>query len=223
MTRHLLILLTFLFQLSVCAQADTITKIAYNNEYVFQEGIYPRYTDLIKSHPIPKSRLLANDDFQDSDFFRNLTSKKLIRYYDDFGNLQEIKTSEIWGYVSRNTVYINVDDEFFRVTYFGNISHFLATYTYYTTPTYNYYNSYNYRSMSPTSQSKEVKQMLFDFSTGKLIDFSVRNMESLLVRDTELYMEFQKLRNKKKKEQLFIFLRKYNERNPLYLMPERNY
>jgi len=39
----------------------------------------------------------------------------------------------------------------------------------------------------------------------------------LLMKDPELHDEFEALGNKKKKQMKFLFIRKFNERNPLYI------
>jgi hypothetical protein len=61
-----------------------------------------------------------------------------------------------------------------------------------------------------------MRQFLLDFSTGKIFDYSIGGMEVLLMSDPELHDEFTQLKKKKKKQSLFLYLRKYNERNPLY-------
>jgi hypothetical protein len=45
----------------------------------------------------------------------------------------------------------------------------------------------------------------------------MENTEVVLLRDHELYDEYMRLPKQKKKEQMFLYLRKFNERNPLYI------
>jgi hypothetical protein len=56
-----------------------------------------------------------------------------------------------------------------------------------------------------------------DFKTGKVYDYDVQALEVLLMQDPELHNEFSQLRKKKKRQQKFVYLRRFNERNPLYL------
>jgi hypothetical protein len=42
-------------------------------------------------------------------------------------------------------------------------------------------------------------------------------MEVLLMKDPELHDEYVQLSNKKKKQLKFLYLRKFNEENPLYI------
>jgi hypothetical protein len=43
-------------------------------------------------------------------------------------------------------------------------------------------------------------------------------VELLLARDKGLYDEFKKLSNKKQKEQIFRYIRRYNEAHPVYFL-----
>jgi hypothetical protein len=63
----------------------------------------------------------------------------------------------------------------------------------------------------------ELKQYLIEFESGKLLEFDVSNTELLLMKDDKLYEEYVQLSRKKKKELMFVYIRKFNENNPLYL------
>jgi len=63
----------------------------------------------------------------------------------------------------------------------------------------------------------ELKQYLIDFESGKILEYDIDNAELLLMKDSELYEEYMQLSHKKKKELMFVYIRKYNEKNPLYI------
>jgi hypothetical protein len=63
----------------------------------------------------------------------------------------------------------------------------------------------------------ELKQYLIDFESGKVLEFDVSNTELLLMKDDKLYEEYVQLSRKKKKELMFVYIRKFNENNPLYI------
>jgi hypothetical protein len=70
----------------------------------------------------------------------------------------------------------------------------------------------------PTTVSRnELIQYTIEFETGKVIEYDLKNVELLLMKDPELYDEFMQLSRKKKKQMMFLYLRKYNEKHPLYL------
>jgi hypothetical protein len=63
----------------------------------------------------------------------------------------------------------------------------------------------------------ELKQYLIDFESGKVLEFDVDNTELLLMKDDKLYEEYVQLSRKKKKDLMFVYIRKFNENNPLYI------
>ena len=48
------------------------------------------------------------------------------------------------------------------------------------------------------------------------MEYDVASVEVLLMKDPELHDEYVTLRNRKKKQLKFLYIRKFNERNPLY-------
>ncbi len=129
--------------------------------------------------------------------------------------MQTINVSDIWGFANKGVLYINHNDEFNRVPVVGKISHFIANASY-TNNNYPYrYGSYNNNYYNPTTVT-ELRQYLLDFETGKIYDFNYITVEILLMNDTEIYDEYNDLRKRKKKKLKFLYLRKFNEKNPLF-------
>ena len=58
---------------------------------------------------------------------------------------------------------------------------------------------------------------MIDFETGKEYSYDLENLESLLMKDPELYEEFVSMRNKNQKKMMFVYLRKYNEKHPVFI------
>lgn len=195
----------------------------YTPDFRFREGIYANF-DMVKANqPIPKSRLVTDVDFFDRDFFELVTEEKRLVFYDDNGVQQELKTTNIWGYGRNGVLYINLGGSFHRVSFIGSICHFVATITTYNYGYYDpyytgnyYYGSRYYRNPGGSYPSTEIRQYLMDFQTGKLMEFDVSSVEILLMKDPELYEEYMSLRRKKKKQFKFVYIRKFNEKHPLY-------
>ncbi len=57
--------------------------------------------------------------------------------------------------------------------------------------------------------------------TDMLMEFDVENTELLLMKDSQLYEEYVQLSRKKKKQLMFVYIRKFNEKNPLYIPVEQ--
>jgi len=105
----------------------------------------------------------------------------------------------------------------------GRICHFVATVTTYDSRHYDpyYYNPYDYYyrygRYPQNNASSEMRQYLYDFDGGKVYDYDADALEILLMKDPELHDEFAQLSKKKRRQLKFLYLRKFNERNPLYI------
>ena len=56
-----------------------------------------------------------------------------------------------------------------------------------------------------------------DFKSGKVLEYDVDNLKLLIRTDTALFNEFEKLKSRKQNEMKFLYLRKFNEKYPIYL------
>jgi len=200
--------------------------VKYTTDFQFRDGIFANFQMVKNNRPIPPARIVTDADLFDREFYDKVTSTKEITIYDENGVRKVIKTDKVWGYGRNGVLYINVGGSFHRISFVGSISHFVASITtynprYYDPYYYNpyYYNSYQYnRYMNPRSNyaSTELKQYVLDFETGKVMEYNTEAVEVLLMKDPELYDEYVALRSRKKKQMKFVFIRRYNEKHPLY-------
>lgn len=211
----------------VWAQVDTPEgMVRYNTEYEFVDGIYLNFEMVKKANPLPAARVVTDVDLFDREFYEKITSADKITIYDNNGVKKEFKTSKIWGYGRNGALYINVGENFHRISMVGSISHFVASVTTYNQ---NYYDPYNYnpyygnsyghgRYNSPNSaySSTDLRQYLLDFQTGEVMEYENESVEVMLMKDPELADEYLALRSRKKNQMRFVFIRRYNEKHPLY-------
>jgi hypothetical protein len=218
---------------------DKEGMVKYTPEFKFTDGIYLNFDQVKQNKPIPKAKLLTSVDYNDREFFKKIFEIDKIYFYDNMGVRQEIPKSSIWGYSRNGVLYVQVQENFNRVTFVGSICHFVADITSYDSRYYDspygydpyyspYYGSYYspYNSYySPYRQSNltrnELKQYLIDFESGKILEFDVENTSLLLMKDNQLYDEYVQLSRRKKKELMFVYIRKFDEKNPLYIPVEK--
>ena len=214
--------------------------VKYTPEFRFKDGIYLNFDQVKLNSPIPKAKLLTSIDYNDREFFKKILEIDKIYFYDNMGVRQEIAKNTIWGYSRNGVLYVQIQANFNRITFVGSICHFVADITTYDSRYYNspygyydpYYSPYGYSNYynpydpyySPYRQSNmgrnELKQYLIDFESGKVLEFDVENTELLLMKDNQLYEEYVQLSRKKKKELMFVYVRKFDEKNPLYIPVE---
>ena len=204
------------------AQSDSINRIKYTPDFEFREGVFLNHEQVRNNRPIPKSRILTTVDYDDRDFYIKVLENKSLLFYDQLGMKQEVKSGKVWGFSRNGILFVSIDDKYHRITIIGSICHFVATITTYDTRYYDpyYYNPYDYyynRGGYPNNtQSSEMRQYIMDFESGKVYEYDVQSLEVLLMQDPELYDDFAQLSKKKKRQQKFVYLRRFNERNPLY-------
>lgn len=184
--------------------------VAYSHEYDFKEGVYLTIDQFKQNSPIPKSAFVTGIPKSELDFFSQLLETKTITYKDSTGKEIKLETNSLWGYSQNRSVYLNFNKEFNRINVIGTVFHFTATIR--TVSTYHDPMNYNYG----LSQD-ELRQFMFNTQTNMVSDFNVKNMEILLKDDAELFAKFEALKKREKGDAIFIYLRKYNEKHPLYL------
>jgi len=251
----LILLIGYEGSLLVLTAQESGGMVKYTPDFRFTDGIYLNFDQVKNNSPIPKAKILTSTDYNDKDFFKNLMAGEKIYFYDSMGMRQEVSKSDIWGYSRNGILYIQVQGNFNRITFVGNICHFVADVTsydnryynspygyydpYYYSPYYSpyytpYYSPYSYGGYyspygsyySPYRQNtgrNELRQYLIDFEEGKILEYDVENTELLLMKDPQLYEEYVRLPNKKKKDLMFVYIRKFNEKNPLYLPVNQNF
>ena len=101
---------------------------------------------------------------------------------------------------------------------YGDYIVYRDPYTYIDPYNRRYYDRRNrYMTQSMGDPSSELDQYLVDFETGVIWEYDLSSVKSLIKNDTELYDEFKKLRRRIKKRMMFSYIRRYNERNPLFI------
>jgi hypothetical protein len=211
--------------------------VKYTPDFRFKDGIYVNFDQVKSNSPIPKAKLLTSADYNDKEFFKKILESDKIYYYDAMGIRQEIAKNTIWGYARNGVIYVQIQENFNRITFIGSICHFVADittidtrysspygyggyYDPYYSPFSNYYSPYgSYYSPYGRNNStrNEIKQYLIDFESGKTLEFNLESTELLLMKDPKLYEEFMQLPRKKKRDLMFVYIRKFNDNNPLYI------
>lgn len=190
------------------AQSDSVL---YTQGFAFNTGIYLDYAQFRSNSPIPKSALVFEGDTARLDFLRLLLTKDQFQWRDTAGIVHTTRTVSTWGYCENKSIFIRWNYSFNRIAVIGSVCHFTAYVTDY---------MYTGPGTAPSRQYgtpvESLQQYVLDTKTGSIYDFNPRTMEYILQRDAVLFAEYSVLKKKQKKEQAFLYLRKYNEKYPLY-------
>lgn len=208
--QRLLLVIFFLVSIITIGQVDSVP---YSKDYEFVEGIYLTMDQFRQNKPITRDKIMTTGPKNQLDFFTQVVEQKYIIVKDSSGKEQKLTSASIWGYCQNRTIYLNFNDRFNRLNVIGSFFHFTSVVRT-SAPGFQDPMNINY---GMTTSYDELRQFVFDTKTDKIFDFNVRNMEALLMRDTELYNQFMALKKREKSDAIFIYLRKYNEKYPLYL------
>lgn len=211
--RYVLFLLFFCFSQFLVRAQDSV---AYTKDFRLYEGLYLSYQDFRYNWPIPKEKISTKINKDQLDFYSKLVEEQeMIDYTERDGAEAKVKTEKVWGYCQNNMIYINQDNNFFRIPVFGAVSNFIGT-----VEVVGYSPGYdpfmNAPINSTAAKTREIRQYLFDFYSGEIVQFSIEKLEEFLKRDEVIYKEFSALNKKKKKEFATKYIRMYNEKHAVY-------
>lgn len=208
MKRFLAVIFSF-FSLITLAQSDSI---AYSRDYEFTEGFFLAVDQFKNNHPVLKSSIISGIPKDQLDFMKQVVEQKNMVFADSKGVEQKIETLTIWGYCQNRSVYINFNKQFNKLIVIGTLCHFTAM----VATSVGFRDPMGYGA-GLNNTVDELRQYVFDAQTNKVFDFNVKNMEMLLKNDTMLYEQFMALKKREKPDVIFVYLRKFNEKHPLYL------
>jgi len=215
------------FSLSLAQNEPSRSSIS-NNDIVVKEGLYIDYLHFKANSPIRKESIKMPIFKDQVDFWEKLVIQQEIIYIDAIGTERKVSPLNIWGYSRNGFVFINVSGSFSRITVLGSISHFVANMKVANSANYDpmlyspYYGGAYQFGMLPTPQtSNELRQLMLEFESGRLLEYNITNLEDLLKMDSVLYNEFTNLSKRKKKQLKFVYLRKFNEKYPIVFEPNK--
>jgi len=220
-----------LFSVTNISGQEFSGKTKYAPGFKFKDGIYPGMDNVKANNPIPKSSLLIADDFNDPDFFKKILASNAISYFDGEGNKHVIEKNNIWGFASGGTLRVLFKGYFNSLEMMGTISCFFVE-----DQKYEIFNTLRSGKISDQtlftpedvpakhinrgsniSSFRELDLYLLDFRTGDIHNCNIRNLKTLLESEPGLYNEYKGLPQNLKKALMFYYIRKFNEKNPLYL------
>ncbi len=208
MKKAIIIFTLILFGSDLFAQKDSVL---YVQGFNFNQGIYLTFAQFRSNSPVPKSAILLEEDSTRLDYVKLALSKETVQWKDTSGKIQTTKTSSIWGYSENKGVFIRWNNQFNRVVVIGSLCHFTSNVT-----NYMYTGPGTYPNQQYGTPVESLQQYVIDIDSAAVYEFNITTMEYLLRRDAVLHQEFVALKKKKKRDQQFIFLRRYNERHSLY-------
>ncbi len=199
------------------AQVDS-GLVRYHPGFDLAEGIYLDFRSFRDNAPDLPLAVLR--DAKGGPYTALLGSGAQPYVQDSAGTLMAVDMDKVWGACSNNTVYIRAGDGLYRIGMIGALCHVLYERSY---RDYSTMGMYGYGSMMGGPVTRTVQeQRVLDMATGELLPLTADGIDASIGRDLVLYEEWSAIPPKKRKgELLFQFMRRYNDRHPLYMPPTR--
>lgn len=221
-------------------------KIEYTPNFEFKEGLYIGFEDFKNNNPIPITHVVSDFDIRDEDYLQNVLSADSVIYFDNMYEERRLAVVDLWGYCMQNRVFVGFGEkgsfnnpeffDFYPLLSIGRVSFFTAYEQYYRMmnagpnigfgigagmgmgmrdPMWN-----NDMTVTETGQV----QLMLDVDTGKILLVArgelgfadPKLVVHILQRDPVLLTEYNALSPKEQKQKSMFYLRKFNERNPIY-------
>ncbi|MBN2664779.1 MAG: hypothetical protein JXR68_14105 [Bacteroidales bacterium] len=210
-----LIKIFLIFSLSsiILIAQDSTVLVVYDKDYDFNDGLFITFDQVLSNSPVLKSNIVTKIPKDSYDFYDLLVQNEDYYIIDDEGNMKRVKSENTWGYADNGRLFVFWEKKGTIIPVLGSISHFLGLHTITDYPSSN--NALGYYS-EPTVRT-EIVQYIIDFSSGLILEFNIKNIDVILIKDKELYQEWANLSKRKKKKLIFVYLQKFNEQNPLML------
>ncbi|HRG37313.1 MAG TPA: hypothetical protein PK289_02175 [Bacteroidia bacterium] len=200
----------FLLIISKLSTSQNAT-VAYSRDFEFKEGIYLTIDQFKQNNPIPISDIVSAVPKTEHNFLTQVLDQKTVTFKDETGQEQKLATASIWGYCRNRSVFLNFNQTFNRLNVIGSLCHFTSEVVVVS------YQDPTYYGRGINNSYRELKQFILNTESNSVNDFTVPAMEQALKSEPQLLNDFQKLRKKEKSNSIFIYLRKFNEKRPLYL------
>lgn len=194
------------------------TGVAQQDSVIFpteiKDGIYLSYADFRRNNTVTKEQIISDIDKEQLEFIGKAMNQPTISFNGN-GGLVSFEPKTAWGFFQNKTLYVNFREEFYRVPVFGSICYLVATVTVINPGFYDPMFGYG---ATTGNRSKEIREFIVNFYDGKVVEFNMDKAEELLSRDATLYAEYKKLSRRKQRDQVYRYIRKYNDLHPVYFL-----
>lgn len=189
-----------------CVQAQP-DSVRYSGSYVFRDGIYLDFAAFRHNAPSIPMAALSNAQGRPVGDLRSAGGK--LFYPDSSGQRVRLDMDRIWGFCEKGVVLVRAGNDFSRIGLMGALAHLVFDAT---------YRNFDPYAMGGSTTYTVEEQRFLDMATGAFLPVTPEGIYPAIARDTLLREEFDALprKERRKPQTLFLFMRRYNDRHPLY-------
>jgi hypothetical protein len=213
--------------------------VQYTADFSFKDGLYIEFVDFKNNNPIPVTHIISDLDIRSVDYLEQVLQSDSVKYYDNLLEERSIAVNDLWGFCQKGRVFIGFGAnssynnpaffDFYPLINIGAISFFSAMESYYRTMSAGPNMGVGFRDPmmmndNMTVTESEQVQLLLHFETGKVLlakrgelgSIPVELVSQLIKSDPAVLSEFESLSGRDQKQKGMFYIRKYNERNPIF-------
>ncbi|MEO5585553.1 MAG: hypothetical protein ABIQ75_08870 [Flavobacteriales bacterium] len=182
-------------------------SVRYSGGFVFHDGIYLNFQAFRNNSPsIPMGALTTAQGQRVSDL---ASTNGKLSYPDSTGASTRLDLDRTWGFCDNGVVYVRAGNGFSRIGLMGTLAHLVFD------ATYQNFDPYMFNGGS--SYTVEEQRFL-NMETGMFLPVTAGGIDQAISGDAVLKEDFDALSRKQrnKPETVFLFMRRYNDRHPLY-------
>ncbi len=197
-----------------CAAGWTATSaqavqdsVRYSGGFTFRDGIYLDFRSFRHNAPSILMDVLTTSQGQKVTDLRSTNGK--LFFPDSSGQQVRLDLDRTWGFCDHGVVYVRAGNDFSRIGLMGSLAHLVFDAT---------YRNFDPYTVNGGATYTVQEQRFLDMATGAFLPVSAEGLAKVLARDAILQEEFEALpkKQRRKPETIFLFMRRYNDRHPLY-------
>ncbi len=220
--------------------------VQYSSDFQFQDGVYLSFQDFENNRPIAPTYILSNLDIRSADYIEQVLELDTLTYYDGLFEEQKVLASQVWGFSRGGKVYIGfwdleekddgkIEEGWYPLMFIGAYSYFtvVATVSRFIPPTPGPMMSargtirndgYMYPEDGVAYDERVTVHQLLEAKTGNIVSIAQGEfnaidldlMQELLQKDPALLQEYHALSKREQKQKSMFYIRRFNDRNPIY-------
>ncbi len=231
MKNSLLILLIFFFCNATYGQytrqeesSPEVQKeggIEYAKSFKFKDGAYRTFNEF--KHNAPSIQYKYREEIKkEGEISESRKDTNLVLYGIDENLPNKLMRKKVWGYSKDGNIYVFSDvafgsKMFFELDIIGGMMLTSFQEEIGGGGATAYGDGRN--SITIGEEVTKVKLRLVDAENGNVFMYNTTNFKSILKRDRKLFTEYSRIKGtKKQKDMMFIYLKKYNEKHPFYIL-----
>lgn len=186
-------------------------SVRYSGAYEFRDGIYLDFQAFRNNAPsIPFAALTTAQGQRVTDL-RSTNGKLFLP--DSAGQPRRVDLDRSWGFCDKGVVHVRAGNGFSRIGLMGALAHLVFDAT---------YRNFDPYMVGGHATYTVEEQRFLDMATGAFLPVSAAGIRQVLQRDALLLEELDALRKKEQRRPatIFLFMRRYNDRHPLYFPAE---